>query len=312
MSDDPGDDLLFADEGTVETGTRQASDWKVLIVDDDEQIHAVTKMVLSDFVFREQSLQFISAYSAAEGRELLAANPDVAVCFLDVVMETDTAGLDLARIIRGELDNPYVRIILRTGQPGQAPERRVIVDYDINDYKEKSELTAQKLFSTMVTALRSYKDIMTIETSRRGLEKIIKASASLFQIRSLEPFLSGVLLQLGSLLDVGINTVMISARPASEGTTLENMRVVGASGRFTALANQPATILEAGVQRAVAEVMQTGQSAFRDRHSVIYFHSRDDRTTVLYIETERPLERVDHRMIELFCGNASLGLDLLS
>ena len=100
---------------------------------------------------------------------------------------------------------------MRTGQPGQAPERSVIVDYDINDYKEKSELTSQKLFSTMVTALRSYKDIMTIETSRRGLEKIIAASSSLFQIRSMELFLSGVLLQLGSLLEVGIDAVLVSA-----------------------------------------------------------------------------------------------------
>jgi len=311
LSNEANDDLLFADEGPDEEGTKRSSDWKVLIVDDDEQIHAVTRMVLSDFSFRDQSLQFLSAYSAAEGRELLAANPDVAVCFLDVVMETDTAGLDLARIIRGDLDNPYVRIILRTGQPGQAPERRVIVDYDINDYKEKSELTAQKLFSTMVTALRSYKDIMTIETSRRGLEKIIKASASLFQIRSVEPFLSGVLLQLGSLLDVGINAVMISARPTDDGAPLQQMRVVGASGRFTALANQPASILEPSIQQAVAEVVQSGESAFRDRHSIIYFHTREDRTTVLYMETERALERVDHRMIELFCANASLGLDML-
>ena len=305
------EDLLFADDLPEAAPGARTIDWKVLIVDDDEQIHAVTRMVLADFVFREQKLQFLSAYSGAEGRAMLIANPDVAVCFLDVVMESDTAGLELAQAIRGPLANPHVRIILRTGQPGQAPERRVIVDYDINDYKEKSELTSQKLFSTMVTALRSYKDIMTIETSRRGLEKIITASASLFQIRSMEPFLSGLLLQVGSLLEVGIDAVLVSARVAEGAADPALMQVVAASGRFSALANQGAGMLEPGVLRAVAEVVEAQQSKFRDRHSIIYFHSRLQRVTALYIETERPLEAVDHRLIQLFCSNASIGLDML-
>lgn len=167
------DELLFADSEADEPQQASAAGWKVLIVDDEEQIHAVTKMVLSDFHFRDKPLVFLSAHSGAQGRELLREHPDVAVVFLDVVMETENAGLDLAREIREVLENHFVRIILRTGQPGQAPERRVIVDYDINDYKEKSELTAQKLFSAMVTALRSYQDIMTIESSRRSLEKVI-------------------------------------------------------------------------------------------------------------------------------------------
>lgn len=312
---DGSDDLLFADDVADDTGGLPEPVWKVLIVDDDDQIHAVTKMVLSDFRFRDSRLQFLSAYSGKEGYEMIAANPDLAVVFLDVVMETEAAGLDLARDIRGALGNDYVRIILRTGQPGQAPERKVIVDYDINDYKEKSELTSQKLFSTMVTALRSYKDIMTIETSRRGLEKIISASASLFQIRSMELFLSGVLLQLGSLLEVGINAVMVSMRLGAEDSTNaapEVLQVVAASGRFTALTNHSAANLEPAVLSAIGDVIRSRESMFMNKHSIIYFHSRLNRTTVLYIETMRHLEKVDHRLIQLFCGNASIGLDMLS
>jgi CheY-like chemotaxis protein len=170
------DELLFADADPALAQPASEAAWKVLIVDDEEQIHAVTKMVLSDFRFRDKPLAFLSAFSGAQGREVLRDQPDVAVVFLDVVMETEHAGLDLAKEIREGLGNRFVRIILRTGQPGQAPERRVIVDYDINDYKEKSELTSQKLFSSMVTALRSYQDIMTIETSRRVLENIISTA----------------------------------------------------------------------------------------------------------------------------------------
>ncbi len=309
MTSEP-DDLLFADETNQPLSEIRQNAWKVLIVDDEEQVHSVTKMVLADFTFRELPLTFISAYSADQGRALLADNPDIAVCLLDVVMESDHAGLDLARDIRGELANPFVRIILRTGQPGQAPERRVIVDYDINDYKEKSELTAQKLFSTMVTALRSYKDIMTIETSRRGLEKIITASAELFQIRSVEPFLSGLLMQLGSLLEVGVDAVMISARNIAEMGDVDRMRIVAASGRFTDLSGLAADLLEPDVHHGVVEVIATRASKFRDHHSVIYFHANTDRVTVLYMETGRRLDAVDHRLIELFCSNASIGLDL--
>ena len=312
---EPNDDLLFADDSGDAGGGELEPAWKVLIVDDDEQIHAVTKMVLSDFRFRDRPIQFLSAYSGREGYTVMGANPDIAVVFLDVVMETETAGLDLARQIRGALGNDYVRIILRTGQPGQAPERRVIVDYDINDYKEKSELTSQKLFSTMVTALRSYKDIMTIETSRRGLEKIIEASASLFQVRSMEQFLSGVLLQLGSLLEVGIDAVMVSARvDAADDTEVaaDDLHVVAGSGRFTAVVNRPASTLEPGVLAALREVIHSRMSIFMTKRSIVYFHSRMKRTTVLYIETTRQLEPVDHRLIQLFCGNASIGLDMLA
>lgn len=310
---EPNDELLFAEDALPLPGAAASKPWKVLIVDDDEQIHVVTKMVLGDMTFRDCPLQFLSAYSGQEGHAAIAANADLAVVFLDVVMETETAGLDLARDIRGSLCNDFVRIILRTGQPGQAPERRVIVDYDINDYKEKSELTSQKLFSAMVTALRSYTDIMTIERSRRGLEKIIEASASLFQIRSMELFLSGVLLQLGSLLEVGIDTVMVSARvDTGSEATIEELNIVAASGRFTTLVNHPASVLEPAVLRAIEEVICSRESIFMTKYSIVYFHSRLNRATVLYIETVRQLDPMDHKLVQLFCANASIGLDMLS
>src|SRR5947209_10283050 len=123
--------------------------WKIAIIDDEPAVHDGTRFALADYRLNGQGLEILSAYSAAEGRQVMRSHPDVAVVLLDVIMESDTAGLDLVEFIRHGLKNETVRIILRTGQPGQAPERRIIVDYDINDYKAKTELTADKLFTAL-------------------------------------------------------------------------------------------------------------------------------------------------------------------
>src|SRR5215831_10595481 len=144
---------LIDDTGTV-PDDQPVRKWKVAVIDDDQAVHEGTRFALSDYQLNGQGLEILSAYSAAEGRQLMRNHRDVAVVLLDVIMETDSAGLDLVEFIRKDLKNETVRIILRTGQPGQAPERRVIVDYDINDYKAKTELTADKLFTALTAALR--------------------------------------------------------------------------------------------------------------------------------------------------------------
>ncbi|MBX9634888.1 MAG: hybrid sensor histidine kinase/response regulator [Magnetospirillum sp.] len=140
----------------------QAAPWRVLVVDDDDQVHAMTRVLLRDFSFEGRGFEMLSAHSAAEGAEQMAQHPDLPVVLLDVVMESPDAGLKLVRHIRETLGNTHIRIILRTGQPGEAPERDVVLAHDINDYKSKSELTAQKLFTALVGAIRAWRDISTI------------------------------------------------------------------------------------------------------------------------------------------------------
>ncbi|WP_432809142.1 ATP-binding protein [Pantanalinema sp. GBBB05] len=173
------DELMFAEEGEeilFATETEPISvgaSWKVLIVDDDLEVHEVTKLVLMDFVLEGKSLTFMNAYSALEAKQLMQAHSDIAIVLLDVVMETEHAGLEVVRFIREELNNQLVRIILRTGQPGQAPERKVVVDYSIDAYKTKTELTSQKLFIVMVTALRAFSTMKKMLESSRQLEQEI-------------------------------------------------------------------------------------------------------------------------------------------
>lgn len=176
MSDDL---LVFAqDTSSVSVDSRPDSpEWTLLVVDDDPSIHDVTHLVLSQFRFKNRGLRILDAYSAQEAKTILAIERNIAVILLDVVMETEHAGLDLVHYIREEIKNQFVRIVLRTGQPGQAPELQVISDYDINDYKEKSELTSEKMYSTMTAALRSFDDINTIHElaiSRSKLEAKVR------------------------------------------------------------------------------------------------------------------------------------------
>ncbi|MGQ0466471.1 MAG: adenylate/guanylate cyclase domain-containing protein [Sporichthyaceae bacterium] len=169
------DDLIeFLDEDPeLVPASDPATWWKLLVVDDEPEVHKVTELALSGFAFEERRVQIVNAYSGIEARQILAEHPDTAVILLDVVMETDDAGLEFVRWVRGELGNRMVRIILRTGQPGHAPEQKVVVDYDINDYKNKAELTAGRLFTTMVSSLRSHRDLRHISEFNTALARFV-------------------------------------------------------------------------------------------------------------------------------------------
>jgi len=150
--------------------------WKVLIVDDEAETHSITKLVLNDFIFENKPLQIISAYSGEEAKTLITQHPDFAVILLDVVMETEHTGLQIVKFIRNTLQNRLTRIILRTDQPGQAPEAEIIKNYDINDYKDKTELTSQKLIILLYSALRSYNDVKQVAESKRIVEYFYKTT----------------------------------------------------------------------------------------------------------------------------------------
>ncbi|WP_051206097.1 response regulator [Oceanospirillum maris] len=133
--------------------------WKILVVDDEEGIHGITRMIFRDYMFEQRPIELISAMSSLEAQEKLQQHPDISLILLDVVMESENAGLHLVEHIRHHLHNTDVRIILRTGHPGYAPEAQVIIRYDINDYLSKAELSASRLLTSVIVALRSYRDI---------------------------------------------------------------------------------------------------------------------------------------------------------
>jgi signal transduction histidine kinase len=143
--------------------------WKLLICDDDRSVHVVTKLALDGFKFAGKELEVISAFSGAEGIKMIEQHPDIALILQDVIMETNDAGLQSIKYIREVLKNRLVRIILRTGQPAEFPESSIILNYDINDYKSKTELTEQKLFTTVVSSLRAYSTMLGLVESQQKL-----------------------------------------------------------------------------------------------------------------------------------------------
>jgi DNA-binding MarR family transcriptional regulator/CheY-like chemotaxis protein len=164
------EELRFAEETEP---IQPDQSWKILIVDDEAEVHTITQLALRDVVFEGKSLAFLSAYSSEEAQTTIQIHPDTAIILLDVVMETDDAGLHFVQYVRETLKNTLVRIVLRTGQPGQAPENVVALTYGIDDYKTKTELTAQKLTIAVVTALRAFSTLMTLLDLSRGLESEI-------------------------------------------------------------------------------------------------------------------------------------------
>ena len=158
--------------------------WKVLIVDDEPSVHQLTELVLRDFVFENKRIQLFSAYSMAEAQLILSEHDDISFILLDMVMETHDAGLQLVRWIRETLRNQLVRIILRTGQPGLASEIEIILNYEINDYISKSDLTVQKLSLTVVNALRSYRDLVCLENKRKNMELALDHTLRIQRLKS--------------------------------------------------------------------------------------------------------------------------------
>jgi len=160
--------------------------WKIMVVDDESDIHSVTRIALKSFSYQDRGIEFIHAHSAEESKPLLKKHRDIAVILLDVVMETNTAGLDLVKYIRDELKYKYTQIILRTGYPGYAPEREVIVSYEINDYKTKTELTSFKLFTLILASLRAYNSVTELERLRLGLEDKVKERTAELEQKNLQ------------------------------------------------------------------------------------------------------------------------------
>lgn len=172
-SDMAGDgDLIFrGDEAVDAAGAAmpELAPWRILIVDDDVDVHVVTKFALRNTSFQGRRLCFLHAYSGDDALAILRSTDDIAMMLLDVIMETPEAGLRVVRKVRDELHNKLVRIVLRTGQPGQHLEHSIIVDYDINDFWCKSDLTTRKLFTTVIASLRAYATLAATAAERDAL-----------------------------------------------------------------------------------------------------------------------------------------------
>ena len=229
--------------------------------------------------------------------------------FLDVVMEKEDSGLEVARWMRKDLDNQFTRIVLRTGQPGQAPEERVIVDYDINDYKEKTELDRTKLFTTTFAALRAYRDIMKVEEARRaahnyreGLERVIAASAHIFQQRNLKDFASGLLQQVVALLRLEQSMLLrLSGASVITGETeYEVLAQIGDIGR---------DVISPELIAQLDDARRNRISRLHGDTYVGFFPNSSGKASLLVLKGVEEMSDIDAQLLEVFCSGVAIAFD---
>ena len=310
-TDYDNDELIFLDDdGSSDIDTTFYKEWNILIVDDDEEIHTVTRLALSDLIVNDRKLNFLHAYSAKEAKTLLHDyGKTIAIILLDVVMETDDAGFDVVRYIRESMGLTEPRIVLRTGQPGYAPEEEVIKLYDINDYKTKTELTRAKLMTTVISSLRSYQQIMTINQNRIGLEKIITSSANLFEEHSVKGFCEGVVTQISSLIGLDAEG-LVCARAGSVLDKDDNgVYILGAAGEYASFINESIdNINNSEIVEQVGRCLRLKRHIFESDSSVLYIN-RSGFEAAVYVNMVSEITNLDKSLLEVFLSSISVGYE---
>ncbi|MBD2870277.1 DUF3369 domain-containing protein [Paenibacillus sp. IB182493] len=295
QSPEEQDELVFLDESDDPARDPLREGWNILIVDDHDEIHKVTSLVLGGFEFDGKRLRLLHAYSGAEAIALLQAEPDIALVLLDVVMEKDDAGLQVIEFIRRKLCNDTVRIVLRTGQPGQAPEHEVVLKYDINDYKEKTELTSQKLFTTIISSLRSYRDLRIIQSNKKGLEDVVRSSSSIMNVYSVHELARDALAQIGSILGAGGGSGGLVLQKDAGGWS----KLAG-SGAFAEAALEE---LPPGVMAEAESAAAMRERAFYSEGFTFYFRNSAGGEKVVCFKCGKALTEWDRYLIEVYCAN---------
>lgn len=302
--------LVLLDDEQDLTGERPAnlaSAWEVLVVDDDDDVHRATEMALRDLSIEGRPLRLIHAHSRQEAIALVEQHEDLAVILLDVVMESDDAGLQLVQDVRQRLRRESVRIILRTGQPGYAPELDTIRHYDINDYRTKSELTRVRLFTSLMVAVRVYRQMRAHEQTRRGLEMVVRASTELSKLHGMHLFAQGVVSQLCALLGIQPEG-LICAQAGLQGRD-DPARVIAAAGRYGELIQKPLSDLGLPrVQQALERCLRERRSHFEEGLA-LYFSTSDGRGLAAFVDHPDALQTLDRHLVEVFCSSMSAGFE---
>ncbi|MBU2878616.1 MULTISPECIES: bifunctional diguanylate cyclase/phosphodiesterase [Aliiglaciecola] len=309
-TDYENDELIFLEEDESQEQETNFGRWNVLVVDDDEEIHSVTRLALSDLQLNDKKLHFHHAYSGEQALTIIEKlGSKLAIILLDVVMETDDAGLVVARKMREELKLMEPRIILRTGQPGYAPEESVIKEYDINDYKTKTELTRSKLVTTIIASLRSYQQILTINQSRQGLEKIIHSSANLLEEHSVKGYCEGIVTQISSLIGLDAGGVVCARAGAILDKEDNSVYVLGAAGEFAKYINESLDNLhDKKIVDSVSRCLSKKQHLYEDNYSVLYLNSSGYDAAV-FLNAKKQINSLDRKLLEVFLHSISIGYE---
>jgi response regulator RpfG family c-di-GMP phosphodiesterase len=307
------DDAMLFDDDETPAPAASLPPWEILVVDDEQAVHQVTELVMSDFEFDGRRVHFSHCYSGAEARQRLAEPGQFALILLDVVMESEHAGLELVRYIREELGDRNVRIVLRTGQPGQAPQALVLKTYDINDYREKTELTHAKLSTVFYSGLRAYRDLMRLERARLGLRRSIDAITHVCDSDNLRHFCSAVLEQASALLGHQTEGVCASRMNAYAAARQPGrLQVLAVTDAYAGLAlEETLDHLPAAVRDAFLRCMAEQADHYGPLYYACYYRTRDGNESLLYMSFNDPLGDQERELLGLFSANVAITYERL-
>jgi diguanylate cyclase (GGDEF)-like protein len=289
------------------------SHWRVLTVDDDGDFQDSIQFALMDAEVLGKPIHLERVNSFAEASTMLAKRNDFAVVLVDVVMETEDAGLRLINAVRDILGVSETRFILLTGQPGRAPIDRVMQEYDLSDYCLKADLMHRGLVNILTGAIRNYHNLVTLSVARKGLQLIIESSSRLQGMRKLQDIAVATLEEIAKLIEVpneGLVCVKqtkdlgISAKGHSRGPI-----TIGACGRLSGFINK--TIFDLPIEpirEAVLKSIEQKKNIGTDEYQVLYFpESASLAEFAVYVETQRALSDTERGLLQVFAANASKG-----
>lgn len=281
--------------------TQRAAAWRVLVIDNDPDVHAAARMALEGRTLFDRPLVFMHAYSGDEARSLVLRENDLAMVILDVVTEDAQSGLDLVSFIRHTAGLRNTRIVLRTGKSGHVPALSTLLQHDINDYRTKAELTCDRLLAMVVTAVRSYKQLCAVEENRRGLELIVRSSALLLEQTDLRAFSDGVITQLSALLNVSEQGIVCT----QDDQRTDRYPVIAAKGRFESLLDFPLhTLADTRVLKLIQSTLAGRCNSYGNSGGLaLYLGSRDGSGLAVFVDVPHFHTSLDRQLIEAFCAN---------
>lgn len=298
-------DLFEFDAESESPHTRDKSRWVVLSVEDNALFQQTLVHTLKNMLIHGHSLEVLTASNSAEARLMLEQRADINLVFLDVVMETDDAGLQLVNVIRHTLNNPIIRIILLTGQPGQAPSRQVMERYDIDDYWTKTELREDNLFNTLNGNLKTWRRMEELRTAREGMENVVAASQAISRRHDALQFSQTVLDEIDRIIGISDGGIM-SLELDDLVSNPTRSEIIVATGQFKYLIGQPIDVLNNDLMlRQIQRAIKYRKHQFHGYCSVLFFaHEQPESINyVIVVRSIVPLTEADIHLLKVFGEN---------
>lgn len=290
------------------TINKNSGNWCILLVDDDPLMHTISDIALKNFEYDGRSLEILHAYSAEEAKEYLLGRDDIALAIIDVVMESENAGLQLVQYIRNTLCNRRIRLVMRTGQSDPVPEEDAVRNLGIDDYRDKADLGVQKLRTLLYSKLRSYRDLCLIEDQRDGLAKVLGVIGLVQRAKGFSGFFEMVSKNFVDHFKISPSNIHIFI--SKPNPFLQNLSLADFEGCPYAEKTR-SELPKVVTDRLDASLRELTSKRFDDAF-VMFSGGGKGRTALVYLGFCQELSLIDRQVLEIYTNSVSATFDNLN